>query len=228
MAGQGLVRVPWRADFAVGWGISSFSGAPAPKPWAFEDSARLQLNQLLECSDVVSGDISFKQGVVSSTEDYKRAIDAAGSLNVKAWGSVSAKTSVDFLSSLEINSKTVHYVVVSSFETATTNVLTQQSFMPVLSSFAAELLAKIGPGRWADQFGTHFIAGYVLGGQLVGRASFHSSSESAARGLKASLEAKFGVFGKGQASASAQRHVNTVQQQRLNQLGHVYIDQYQS
>lgn len=210
MTSEGPVRIPWRADYAVGWGISGFSGAPAPKPWAFEDSARVQLNQLPERSEVVPGNISFQQGVVSSTDDYKRAVDAAGSLSIKCWGVASGKTSADFLSSLEISSKTVHYVVVSSFETATINVLTQQSFMPVLSTYAAGLLAKIGPSRWSEQFGTHFIAGYVLGGQLIGKASFTSSSDTAAMALKGSLEAKFGAFGKGQTSGGAQRRVSTV------------------
>lgn len=96
MTSQGSVRIPWRADFAVGWGLSGFSGAPAPKPWAFEDSARVQLNQLPDRSEVVPGNISFQQGVVSSTDDYKPAIDAAGSLSIKSWGVASGKTSADF------------------------------------------------------------------------------------------------------------------------------------
>ena len=212
MAIQGPVQIPWRADFAVGWGISGFSGQPAPKPWAFEDSARLQLNQLQDPSDAVPGNIRFQQGVVSSSCDYERAIKAAVSLSVKAWGPLSGQTSADFLSSMEMNSKTVHYVVVSSFETATTNVLTQQSFSPSLSGFAAALLAEIGPDRWSEQFGTHFIAGYVLGGQLIGKASLISGSQASALKLKGSLEAKFGCFGSGQAQSSAQRTESLVSQ----------------
>lgn len=74
--------------------------------------------------------------------------------------------------------------------------------MPRLSTYAAGLLSKIGPNKWSEQFGTHFIAGYVLGGQLVGTASFTSRSDTAATALKGSLEAKFGAFGRGQASGS--------------------------
>ena len=205
MAAEGPVHVPWRADFAVGWGISGFSGLPAPKPWAFEDSARVQLNQLQERSDAVPGNISFHQGVVSSTEHYERAVRAAVSLSIKAWGPVSGQASSEFLSRLEISSKTIHYIVVSRFETATINVLTQQAFMPELSPFAASQLSSIGPERWAELFGTHFIAGYVLGGLLIGKASFASSSNTAASGIKAELEAKFGFFGTAMAHGSAQR-----------------------
>lgn len=164
----------------MGWGISGFSGLPAPKPWAFEDSARSQLDRLQERSDAVPGNLSFQQGVISSTEDYERAIKAAVSLNVKAWGAASGHASSDFLSSLEMGSKTVHYDVVSGFETATTNILTQQSVMPVLNEFAAGQMARVGPERWAEQFGTHFIVGYVLGGLLIGKASFTSNSHAAA------------------------------------------------
>ena len=206
----GPVHIPWRADFAVGWGISGFSGLPAPKPWAFEDSARSQLDQLQERSDAVPGNISFQQGVISSTEDYERAIKAAVSMDVKAWGPVSGQASSEFLSSLDISSKSMHYVVVSRFETATTNIFTQQSIMPALSQFAADLLAKVGPERWAEQFGTHFIAGYVLGGLLIGKASFTSTSSAAASKMKGKLEAKFGFFGSGLASGSAQRSLDTV------------------
>lgn len=205
MATQGPVHVPWQADFAVGWGISGFSGLPALKPWAFEDSARVQLNQLEERSDAVPGNISFHQGVISSTEHYECAVRAAVSLNIKAWGPVSGQASSEFLSRLEISNKTIHYVVVSRFETATINVLTQQAFLPELSPFAATQLASIGPERWAELFGTHFIAGYVLGGLLIGKASFTSNSSTTASTIKAELEAKFGFFGTAQAQGSAQR-----------------------
>lgn len=210
MVTPGPVLIPWRADFAVGWGISGFTGLPAPKPWAFEDSARVPLNQLQERSEAVPGNISFEQGVVSSTEDYERAVKASVSLNVKAWGPVSGQASTEFLSSLEISSKTVHYVVVSRFETSTINVLTQQTFQPTLSRFAAGLLARIGPQQWSEQFGTHFIAGYVLGGMLVGKASFSSHTHASATRLKGDLEAKFGFFGKGSAQGGNRQSVTTV------------------
>ena len=203
-ATPGPVHIPWRADFAVGWGISGFSGLPAPKPWAFQDSDHVRLNPLQERSDAVPGNISFQQGVISSTDDYERAIKAAVSLNVKAWGPVSGQASSEFLSSLEMSSQTVHYIVVSRFETATTNIFTQQSIMPELNSFAANILASLGPERWAEQFGTHFIVGYVLGGLLIGKASFTSNSTAASSTMKGSLEAKFGFFDRGSANGSTE------------------------
>ena len=210
MTTPGPVHILWREDFAVGWGISGFSGLPAPKPWAFDEAARWQLNQLQERLDVLPGNISFQQGMICSTEDYERAIQAAVSLSVRSWGPVTGQASSELLSSLEISGKTIHYVVISRFETASTNIFTQQSVMPELSPFAAELLVQQGPQRWAEQFGTHFIAGYVLGGMLIGKASFTSSSSNAALTMKGSLEAKFGFFGRGSANAGAQDIVATV------------------
>ena len=155
---------------------------------------------------------------MSNSSHYERAIKAAVSLNVKAWGPVAGHTSAEFLSDMELSSKTVHYVVVSSFETATTNVLTQQSFTPALSSFASNLLEEVGPEKWAELFDTHFIAGYVLGGLLIGKASFTSSSQAAALKLKGSLEAKFGCFGSGKAQGSADRVESMVRPENKVQL----------
>lgn len=107
---------------------------------------------------------------------------------------------------------TVHYVIGCSFETTTTNVLTQQSLTPCLSCFAAALLVEIGPGIWSEKFGTHFVAGFVWGGQFIGKASFTSGSQELALKLKGSLEAEFGCFGSGQANTGAQRKESLVSQ----------------
>jgi len=209
MAKAGPINIPWRADFAVGWGIDGFSGLPAVKPWAFDESARVQFNKPVSPTVAAPGNIHFQQGVVSSAEHYERTVKAAAALNVKGWGAA-LQTSTDFLSSMEMSDKVVHYVVTSRFETTSLNVVTQQSVMPVLSLFAAELLAREGPSKWSEHFGSHFVAGYVLGGLLVGKASFSCRNTGDAQALTAGLEAKVGFFGSGGVSGSLERQAARV------------------
>lgn len=201
MAKAGPINLPWRADFAVGWGIDGFSGLPAVKPWAFDESARVHFNKPVSPTVAAPGNIHFQQGVVSSAEHYERTVKAAATLDVTGWGAA-LQTSTDFLSSMEMSNKVVHYVVTSRFETTSLNVVTQQSVMLVLSLFAAELLAREGPSKWSEHFGSHFVAGYVLGGLLVGKASFSCRNTGDAQALTAGLEAKVGFFGSGGVSGS--------------------------
>ena len=66
-----------------------------------------------------------------------------------------------------------------------------------------------GPKWWAEQYGTHFIAGYIVGGHMVGIASITSQSSQHAIEVKANLQAKLGCGGLGQAKASADATRNT-------------------
>ena len=77
---------------------------------------------------------------------------------------------------LRIDKHTQHYVAVSCLETASVNVVAQPTYQPVVTQRAATELSEKGPSWWAERYGTHFVAGYVMGGQMIGTASISSDS----------------------------------------------------
>ena len=119
---MGIFQVPFRSDFSIGTGISDFSGLPANKPWAFEDTGKKPLNCAPQSQECVHGNVTVSKGVMSSTSHYKHALHATLSTSVKLWGA-GAHASSKLLTELELNKKTVHYVVVCNFETESVNYL---------------------------------------------------------------------------------------------------------
>lgn len=197
---MGLFQVPWRADFSVGTGISDFTGLPAIKPWAFEDTAKKALNHASQPVQAVHGNITISKGIMSSTSHYKHALHASTSMSIKLWGAA-AHAGSKLLTELELNSKTVHYVVVCNFDTETINKLDELEYTPTLSNSAEDLLVKVGPDKWAEQYGTHFIAGYVRGGTYTGKATITDHSTQGAHEFQADMGAKFGRFASASGSA---------------------------
>lgn len=195
---MGLFQIPWRDDFSVGTGISDFSGLPAPKPWALEESRKA-----LNCDALhneTHGNVSVSKGIMSNTSHYKHALEASTSLSVKLWGSnVNAHASSKLLTELEVDERTVHYVVISKFVTESVNKLDSLDNAPTLSSSAKDRLVKIGPNKWADEYGTHFVAGYVRGGAYLGKATITDHSTGGAHEFRAGMGAKFGGFAAGSA-----------------------------
>ena len=190
---MGLFQVPFRSDLSVGTGISGFSGLPANKPWAFEDAGKQPLNCAPQAQEAVHGNVTVSKGVMSSTSHYKHALQATLSMSVKMWGA-GAHASSKLLIELELNKKTVHYVVVCNFETESINYLDGNDYTPVLSNSARDLLVKVGPEKWAEQYGTHFVAGYIRGGTYVGKATITDSSTEGSHEFAAEMGAKFGRF----------------------------------
>lgn len=191
-------QIPWRADFSIGTGISDFTGLPASKPWALDEACKKPLNAATP-SNETHVNVSVSKGIMSSTSHYKHALEASSSMGIKLWG-VNAHASSKLLTELELNERTVHYIVVSKFETETINKLDSLDFTPVLSSSAKDLLIKIGPNKWAEQYGTHFIAGYVRGGTYLGKATITDHSTGGAHEFRVAMGAKFGSFASGSAS----------------------------
>lgn len=106
---------------------------------------------------------------MSNTSHYKHALEASTSLSIKLWGSnVDAHASSKLLTELELDDKTVHYLVISNFVTESVNKLDSLENAPNLSNSAKDRLVKIGPNKWAEEYGTHFVAGYVRGGAYLG------------------------------------------------------------
>ena len=110
---------------------------------------------------------------------------------------------------MQLDSRTQHYVVIARFETATCNVVATSTYQPALSQRAAVDLEKNGPKWWAEQYGTHFIAGYVVGGHMVGIASITSQSSQHALETKAKLQAKFGCGWLGKAKGAVEWNSDT-------------------
>ena len=197
-----LAQVPFRSDFSIGTGILGFSGLPANKPWAFEDAGKKPLNCAPPAQECIHGNVTVSKGVMSSTSHYKNALLATSSISVKLWGA-GAHASSKLLTELELNKKTVDYVVVCNFETESINYLDANDYIPVLSKPARDLLVKVGPQKWAEQYGTHFVAGYVRGGTYVGKATITDSSTEGSHEFAAKMGAKFGRFASGSASVGA-------------------------
>ena len=198
---MGIFQVPWRAEFSVGTGISDFTGLPAIKPWAFEDCAKKALNSADNPAEAVAGNVIVSKGIMSNTSHYKHALQASSSMSVKLWGA-NAHASSKLLTELELNARTVHYVVVCNFETETVNKLDGMDYSPALSTSARNLLLDVGPDKWAEQYGTHFIAGYVRGGTYLGKATITDSSTQSAHEFRAAMGTKFGRFAAASVDAS--------------------------
>lgn len=194
--------VPYRSGFCIGLGVSSFTGEAAVRPWAFPDQARPQLNTGFTDEGAQPRTIHFEEGFIDRQDHYEAAFKASASLNVKGWGTVSPQGSLDVLYDMQLDSRTQHYVVIARFETATYNVLATSTYQPELSQRAAADLQSKGPRWWAEQYGTHFVAGYVVGGHMVGIASITSQNSQHALEVKAELQAKFGCGWLGKAKGS--------------------------
>ena len=125
-------------------------------------------------------------------------------MSTKLWGAA-AHASSKLLTELELelNSRTVHYVVVCNFDTETINKLDKLKYTLTLSKSAKDLLVQVGPDKWAEQYGTHFIAGYVRGGKYLGKATITDHSTQGAREFQADMGAKFGSFASASGSAGA-------------------------
>ena len=199
---MGLFQVPWRVDFSVGTGINDFTGLPAIRPWAFEDTAKKALNHTSQPVQAVHGNITISKGIMSNTSHYKHALHASSSMSVKLWGAA-AHAGSKLLTELELNSRTVHYVVVCNFDTETINKWDELDYTPFISKSAIELLVKVGPDKWAEQYGTHFVAGYVRGGTYTGKATITDHSTHGAHEFQADMGAKFGSFASASGSAGA-------------------------
>lgn len=194
---MGLFEVPWRDDFSIGTGISDFSGLPAPKPWALDDGCKKELNcDASPPHHEPHGNVSVTKGIMSNTSLYKYALEASTSLSVKLWGS-GVNASSKLLTELEIDERTAQYMVVSKFVTESVNKLDSLDKAPTLSSSAKDRLVKIGPKKWAEEYGTHFVAGYVRGGAYLGKATITDHSTGGAHEFRAGMGAKFGSFASG-------------------------------
>ena len=197
-----VIQIPWKPGFSIGTGISDFTGLPAKKPWAFEDPARNLLNRP-QPEAAVQGNVTVSKGVMSNSSHYKQALQASASMSIKLWGA-NAHAGSKLMTELQLNRRTVHYVVTCNFETETVNILDRLEYVPILSTSAKDLLVRVGPDKWAEQYGTHFVSGYVRGGKYVGKATITDRSTEGLHGFQASMGAKLGAFASGSASHSVQ------------------------
>ena len=208
-AGEG-VEVPYQKLYVIGMGIEPNSGQSfAPALTHGEPD--------LTTDDKGVRTINEETRQISSEDEYSSAMKAAAHLSADSpvW-SASAEVSA----ARETSASTSSLVYLSICKITTNRKLIPFDDSAVLSDPAKKLLTD-KPVEFINQHGTHFIAGFILGGTYLSQVTITTQTAKQKDELKAKLEGSYSgiVSVKGGADFEAARSSSSVHSS-------VHISQY--
>eukprot|EP00892_Ulva_mutabilis_P008089 jgi/Ulvmu1/5652/UM237_0002.1 len=124
--------------------------------------------------------------VVSDSSSYAEAFSASTSASCSGWGA-SASVSAELATSAEHSSRSVTALLNFQWlaEPFTAIKLNDPSSDAKLQPHAREFLEANGPVAFAEEYGTHFVIGYTMGGALRGHYSAIYNTSAEARSASA-------------------------------------------
>jgi len=142
--------------------------------------------------------------MVESSSEFSELFTAGGGLSMEGWG---ASASVTVSATENMNLSTSSLTAVSSMRFLSEPIIalnpSNLDHELTLSPSAIELLETQGPDAFHERHGTHYIAGYMKGGYLIGSYTMEYESQQKAASVAASVQAKFeGAVASGGASAN--------------------------
>jgi hypothetical protein len=172
------LRFPYASGMELGVGVNAISGDVTTP--AFKHNS-LDVEHIDEFRN------ERKRLNISSASEYREKIDASAEFHGKGFG-WSASGSVKFMKDSVRGLTSVVFFDSVQVKTGVTNIADPDKW--ILNESAVKILRK-DPHKFIQNYGTHFVGGFEMGGSYVGAVTIETESSKQASELSATLSGAY-------------------------------------
>ncbi|HEX7831873.1 MAG TPA: hypothetical protein VF787_19610 [Thermoanaerobaculia bacterium] len=159
----------------LGWGIDLLTG-------------QLKLQTVSNITTVAAtlNNATFIERMISTQSDYTSLIDTVTSVQGSTLTS-SFSAGVSYMKSTSVSATTFSLIIGTTVQT-TSEAFADASVLELSADAEAYLIAH-GPAEFMAQYGTHFIGGFIEGGDFLGSLTIRTQSATTQQQVSASMHA---------------------------------------